>query len=43
MDIETILDNLVNLNDDPEEMLEILEPIGDGSYGYVYKAIDKIK
>ena len=39
MEIEELLGKLVNMSEDPEEELEIMESIGDGSYGFVFKAL----
>lgn len=41
MNYEELLSQLVNIDDDPENHLEIMHQIGDGSYGDVYKARDK--
>ena len=38
MEIEELLSKLVNMSEDPEQELEIIESIGDGSYGFVFKA-----
>ena len=40
LDIERILMDLVNVREDPSKIFSLIQPIGSGSYGRVYKAID---
>ena len=39
--MEMKLNGIVNKDDNPEDKYELLELIGEGSYGQVYKALDK--
>lgn len=32
---------LVSIYDDPTDLFDLMEPIGEGSYGYVYKGMNK--
>jgi serine/threonine protein kinase len=40
-DISLRFRNLVHTDEDPSDLFEILDPIGEGSYGFVYKGIIK--
>lgn len=41
MDYEEKIKQLVNIESDPEEEFEIIEQLGEGSYGFVFKAFHK--
>ena len=41
MNYDDIIKQLVNIDDDPEEEFEIMEPLGEGSYGFVFKALHR--
>lgn len=33
--------SLVKIHEDPTDLFELLDPLGEGSYGYVYKGMNK--
>ena len=37
-EVDQIL-NMVHIHDDPSKIFSLLDLLGDGSYGYVYKAL----
>ena len=41
MNYEEKIKKLVNIDQDPEEEFEIMEQLGEGSYGFVFKALHK--
>lgn len=42
MNYADIIKKLVNIDGDPDEELELMDYLGDGSYGVVYKALHKV-
>ena len=41
MDYENLIRQLIDLDKNPEEEFEIIEPLGNGSYGCVFKALNR--
>lgn len=39
MNYEKLIRSLIDIDIDPEKVFEILEPLGNGSYGCVFKAL----
>jgi serine/threonine protein kinase len=35
------LDDVITTNEDPEDLFQLLEKLGQGNYGSVYKALHK--